>query len=88
MLWQRENERFFPFLRPEKKVIHGHTITPIQYIEEYIIKKTDFIGIDNGCYYAIKTKDDNYYGNYFGEYGRLCAFDIDNWKLYTQKCVD
>lgn len=83
MLWQRENS-FFPFLRPNKRVIHGHTVMFWEEIQEKVLKKADFIGLDNGCYYGTKNNS----SIYLGHYANLCALDVDNWILYVQDCID
>lgn len=83
MLWERDNDYI-----PENitaKIIHGHTVTKLRDIIKDIENKNQIIGIDNGCYYGIRP---NHFGVLGGFYGNLCALDVDNWKLYTQKCLD
>ncbi len=83
MLWGRENDYIPPNITAT--IIHGHTIASLQSINEDILNKKQIIGIDNGCYRGLKPED---FGVKLGYYGNLCALDMDNWVLYTQKCLD
>lgn len=84
MLWSRDNDDFLPEWL-DFRVVHGHTPIPLTDIKKSIREKAKSINIDNGCYYG--TNPENLYAK-MGEYGNLCALDVDNWELYTQKCLD
>lgn len=81
MLWYRETKNPASFLAG-KQLIHGHTIHELSEIEEAIRERHDCIPLDNGCYKACGGKQ------LLGEYGHLCALDLDNWKLYIQENID
>lgn len=83
MLWERDNYYIPPSITAT--IIHGHTITTLQSINEDILNKEQIIGIDNGCYRGLQSED---FGVKAGYYGNLCALDVDNWVLYAQKCLD
>ena len=83
MLWERYNDVIPPNITA--KIIHGHTILAMKSIKEDILSKKQIIGIDNGCYRGLNPE---LIGIRMGHYGHLCALDVDNWVLYTQKCVD
>jgi serine/threonine protein phosphatase 1 len=61
----------------ERRIIHGHTPMKASSIRKRVNERQQAIGIDNGCFVTSRE-----------EMGRLCAFDITNWKLYFQKNID
>ncbi len=83
MLWQRDDDSVPAWL--DFRIIHGHTVTRLSEIETQVRNREKVINIDNGCYYGVNP--DNV-GVQMGFYGNLCALDVDNWALYTQKCLD
>jgi len=66
-----------------KRIIHGHDPIDLDIIEEHISKKYPTIPLDNGAVYGGKHK---IYDT--TKLGRLCAFDMDKERLYTQKNID
>lgn len=78
MLWIRDfSKGYNPHKIKDKRVIYGHTTTPIKEIEKAIKKKAKVIPLDNGCYkYNLP------------EYGHLCALNLDSWELIRQKNLD
>lgn len=83
MLWERDNDYIPPNITAT--IIHGHTIETLQSINEDILNRKQIIGIDNGCYRGLNPED---FRVKIGYNGHLCALDVDNWVLYTQKCLD
>ena len=82
MLWTR----YFnppPDLLNGKKIIHGHDPVPMKTILEHIEKGYPSIPLDNGVPYVGKHKIYN-----TSELGSLCAFDMDDRILYSQKNID
>lgn len=78
MLWTRDfDEGFAPEKTNHKRVIYGHTTTPLSIIKEAIARKAQVIPLDNGCY-----------KHNLEEYGHLCALNIDTWELVYQKNID
>ncbi|EAY26745.1 metallophosphoesterase [Microscilla marina] len=78
MLWTRDfTERFIPEKINYKRVIYGHTTTPLSAIKEAVTNKAQAIPLDNGCY-----------KHSLDEYGHLCAFNLDTWELVCQKNLD
>lgn len=61
-----------------RAIVHGHTPTPLPLIKKQLknIDKVPALDIDAGCVFK---------GNYF-KY--LCAFDLDNRRLYFQKNIE
>jgi serine/threonine protein phosphatase 1 len=82
MLWLRY------FKPPEgvlngKRVIHGHDPVYMDVIAGHIEKGYSTIPLDNGAVYVGKNKIFD-----TSRLGKLCAFDLDTEKLYTQKNID
>lgn len=74
MLWIRD----FPIDKHQlngKRIIHGHTPTALDMIQESISCRTQVINIDGGAvFYDFTDKG----------YGNLVALNIDTFELYTQ----
>ncbi len=83
MIWERDLD-FIP-TSANFRIIHGHTPIFLSEIETQIKNKAKVINLDNGCYYGINPNNLRVTTGY---YGNLCALDLDNWILYTEKCLD
>ena len=75
MLWTRHFT-----VKGNKIVVHGHTPTIRQKIEEAVVNAAEnkSIDIDNGCAYSYRGE----------EYGSLCCLQLDNLQLHFQKNID
>lgn len=75
MLWTRNFK-----VKGNKVVVHGHTPTVREEIEESILNVAEDkkIDIDNGCAYISKGP----------EFGCLCCLQLDNLQLYFQSNID
>ena len=75
MLWVREFAvGYNPDKIRNKRIIYGHTTTPLTAIKKAVDSRAMVIPLDNGCY-----------KHSLEEYGNLCAFNIDTWELICQK---
>jgi len=82
MLWTR----YFnppPDMLNGKKIIHGHDPVPMKTILEHIEKGYATIPLDNGVPYVGKHKIYN-----TSKLGSLCAFDMDDRILYSQRNIE
>lgn len=72
MVWHPNHEvpENFP---ADKKIIHGHSMRPIEEIQEQIKENRPIIFLDNGVF-TTKKKD----------YGRLLCLDLDRLELWWQ----
>lgn len=78
MLWTRDFEAgFAPEKTNHKRVICGHTTTPLSTIKQTVDDKAQVIRLDNGCY-----------RHTLEGYGHLCALNLDTWELVCQKNID
>lgn len=82
MLWQRYFDPPAEELNG-KTVIHGHDPVYLDVIEKRIAIGAPSIPLDNGACYVGKHKIYN-----TSKLGKLCAFDLDSRKLYTQQNLD
>jgi len=66
-----------------KKLIHGHKVNELQYIQNKVNEKSQVIPLDNGCAYIKKYKiyDTSKTGN-------LCCLDLESFQLYLQLNID
>jgi serine/threonine protein phosphatase 1 len=80
MLWMRESPPPDTDFLANKKVVHGHIIHPLTDIRLAITEQNPVIPIDNGCYRGFRTAS--------GEYGNLCALNLDSFELIVQKNID
>ncbi len=81
MLWSRDQQVDPEFLN-NRKIVYGHTIhtlTDIRYAAE---ERDILLPLDNGCFLGL----DGYTKG--GEYGNLCALNLDTFELLVQKNVD
>lgn len=62
-----------------KKVIHGHTPTPLQSIEANALAGTDVICLDGGCFAFDRMHEG---------YGFLVAMDLDTRDLFVQRNIE
>mgnify|MGYP005749543995 FL=1 len=60
-----------------KRLLHGHTPTPLHNIKKTVSHQNSRINLDAGCVY---------YRN--AAYGNLVALDLDSHKLYVQENID
>lgn len=58
-------------------IIHGHTPTNLEEIQQAAAEKRAIINIDNGCVYKSRKHK-----------GNLVCIDIDSYKLYVEKNID
>jgi len=79
MLWTMffNEKRYIAERAHHKTIVIGHQKTPLETIKEAVNRRAKVLPLDNGCY---KYDDPTL--------GQLCALDLDNWKLYTQKNID
>jgi len=66
-----------------KRVIHGHDPVYLDEIKAHIEKGLPTIPLDNGAVYVGKNKIYD-----ASRLGKLCAFDLDTERLYTQPNID
>ena len=80
MLWIRRFE-VDEWQTKGRKVIYGHTITPLEDIHNAVKQKSNAIPLDNGCYTKL---------GYYAEegLGNLCALNLDTFELLVQPCCD
>ncbi len=71
MLWTRQMTKLPNHLKG-KKVVIGHTPTPLWYIKRSIKRQEDIINLDNGCVFAGIRED----------LGNLLALNLDNFQLF------
>ena len=76
MLWNRKYQYMDSATIGGRKVIAGHTPRYLDEIEESL--GTDFIQLDNGCYFG-----DLFYGK-----GNLVALELSSNRLYVQDNID
>ena len=79
MLWIRDwREKADPAWLQGRVVVHGHTPIPQPMIEQQLkgLETIPVLDIDAGCVF------NNHYLN------QLCAFELDNRRLYFQKNID
>jgi len=72
MLWTRD--MYYDKSKLDKKIIVGHTPTPLKLIEKSI--NQNIILLDGGCVYK------NYHG-----LGKLCVLELSNMQLFTQDYI-
>ena len=73
MIWTRD--RYYDKTKLNKRIIIGHTPTTLEKIQKSL--QENIIFLDGGCVYF-----DN------PELGNLCALELSEMKLYTQKNID
>ena len=78
-----DNENYDLSILNNKRMIHGHRVTEIDYIQELIKKKAQIISLDNGCAYIKKHKIYDY-----TKQGSLCCLNIDTMELLLQKNIE
>ena len=66
-----------------KKLIHGHKVNELQYIQNKVNEKSQVIPLDNGCAYIKKHK---IYDT--SKTGILCCLDLESFQLYLQLNID
>ncbi|MDX2000832.1 MAG: metallophosphoesterase family protein [Chitinophagales bacterium] len=77
MLWLRSS-RIIPAKIGHRRLLHGHTPTPLKRIRETLKKKSAIdLNIDNGCVYANVA-----------DKGNLVALELNTLELMVQKNVD
>ncbi|MDJ1499284.1 metallophosphoesterase family protein [Xanthocytophaga agilis] len=80
MLWMRQSPLPDEEFLNQRKVVHGHTIHSLSEITLAIKNREPILPLDNGCYRGLREAA--------GEYGNLCALNLDSFELITQKNVD
>jgi serine/threonine protein phosphatase 1 len=74
MIWRRSESYNAAFLNG-RKLIHGHTPTPLEEIRRRVNDPASLIiNLDAGCVYRSKS-----------EFGYLAALDLDSWNLFALK---
>ncbi|MDA3866883.1 MAG: metallophosphoesterase [Salinivirgaceae bacterium] len=68
-----DNESYDTSVLNEKRMIHGHRITEIDYIEKLVNEKSQIISLDNGCAYRKKHKIYDY-----TKLGNLCCLELNS----------
>ena len=66
-----------------KKIVHGHQVTPIEEIVSAVKEKKQDIPLDNGCFF---TKPHKIYD--ITQTGHLCCLDLDSYELIMQRNVE
>ncbi|WP_291726575.1 metallophosphoesterase family protein [Bernardetia sp.] len=66
-----------------KKIIHGHTPTPLSNIRQSISSNASVIPLDNGCIYTKPHKMFDY-----KTLGNLCCLDLDSLNLAVQRNIE
>ncbi len=71
----------------ERRLVVGHTVEELPYIQKRLADHHQIIALDNGCYYGFYYKDqpEVYRGI---QVGNLCALDLDHHDLRVQPCID
>ncbi|OJJ19341.1 hypothetical protein BKI52_21250 [marine bacterium AO1-C] len=79
MLWTMSfnEKRYIADKAHHKTIVIGHQKTPFDTIKDAIHRQAKVILLDNGCY---KHDDPTL--------GQLCALNLDDWTLYSQKNMD
>ena len=70
-----------------KKVVVGHTVQLLSFIQERIAQDHVVIPLDNACYYGYKYKNDPDIRD-LSKFGNLCALNLDSMELYVQPNID
>jgi serine/threonine protein phosphatase 1 len=60
-----------------KKIIHGHTPTPFEIIEQQVRSNSVVINLDSGCVYFKREG-----------LGNLTSLELNSWQLYNQPNID
>ena len=66
----------------KKRIIFGHQPVSIRKIKSAVKFKKRYIPLDNGCVYSFENFNKNKI------FGRLCALNLDEFKLYYQTNID
>ncbi len=82
MLWQRRFKTKKKYIG-NKTIIHGHQPVDIDIIKFRVKTKKRVIGLDSGVNYIKKHKIYD-----FEKMGRLCALDLDSYRLYVKKNIE
>ena len=79
MLWTMffNEKRYIADQANHKTIVIGHQKTPLDVIKDAVNRKANVVPLDNGCY---KNND--------ASLGQLCALNLDDWVLYSQKNID
>ena len=84
MLWSSTIETESEFLNG-KKIIHGHTATPLSQISKAISSKASVIPLDNGC---VHHRGKSRFPERFRDMGNLVALNLDTWELRVTPNID
>ena len=84
MLWSSAIETESEFLHG-KRVIHGHTTTPLSQIRKAISEKASVIPLDNGC---VHHRGKSRFPERYREMGNLIALNLDTWELKMTPNID